>query len=117
MLSDEKCINAGTKNESLHDHLIVLFREEYTQKGHPASLPPTLYEALQGFASKEAKQQLQIFSSLSRYLLRMTSRCTPFGLFSFVGFAIGATGPRGSFCTISSVSALDGYGVAVEGYR
>ncbi|MFI0434457.1 MAG: lantibiotic dehydratase [Parachlamydiaceae bacterium] len=45
---------------------------------------PSFYEAMVKGKIKKAKQEEQIAKTLMKYLLRMCSRSTPFGLFSFV---------------------------------
>lgn len=45
---------------------------------------PSLHEALQKINEKKGKEKEQILSSLLKYILRMATRSTPFGLFAFV---------------------------------
>ncbi len=45
---------------------------------------PSLYESIINQKEKSEKEKKQIASSLLKYLLRMTTRATPFGLFSFI---------------------------------
>ncbi len=47
---------------------------------------PELYRATLQFELKDKRRQEQIVASLLNYYARMCSRCTPFGLFSFVAF-------------------------------
>ena len=52
---------------------------------------PSLYERLENWLCgniKDKKQIEQLHDSMMKYLSRMSTRCTPFGLFA--GFSIGA---------------------------
>jgi len=56
---------------------------------------PTLYEELMQLGednNKDLKYIQDLRISLSKYLLRMSSRCTPFGLFA--GFSLGTFGDK-----------------------
>ncbi len=80
------------QDAGLAERLIAFFRNDSFVREAVLVASPELYRALQGFEQKSDKQKKEVASSLLKYLLRMTSRPTPFGLFSFV--ASGQWGER-----------------------
>ncbi|MBO9732521.1 MAG: lantibiotic dehydratase [Chitinophaga sp.] len=71
-------------NDTLADTIKAIFRDEYLQEAiYIAS--PELYMELQKWwqgTSVNEKDNYKLASSLYRYLLRMSTRCTPYGLFA-----------------------------------
>ncbi|MFI5343475.1 MAG: lantibiotic dehydratase [Chlamydiales bacterium] len=70
------------------DDLSPLLFERYSEEEQVreaiAIASPSLYKTLENKNKKTDKQQQQTISSLLKYLLRMSTRATPFGTFSFV---------------------------------
>lgn len=72
------------KHPEPSDYLFNLFESNEFLREAIAIASPSLYQSLLNKNSKAKKEKDQLASSLLRYILRMTSRATPFGLFSFV---------------------------------
>lgn len=80
------------QTDALHDYLLRLYSTNEQIRHAILIASPSLDEALQAIDSKSTKEREQIFSSLLKYVLRMSSRPTPFGLFAFV--SSGSWGER-----------------------
>lgn len=80
------------EGEQLHQVLRSLFQDQIVQESvYIAS--PSLYEAVQKWINEPGvHKNQQIVLKLLRYLIRMSSRCTPFG--AFAGVALGHLGNR-----------------------
>jgi lantibiotic biosynthesis protein len=66
------------------NYLLSFYAKDETLREAIAIASPNLHEALQNMAEKKGKEREQIVSSLLKYVLRMATRSTPFGLFAFV---------------------------------
>lgn len=71
-------------NREKTNDLITLFFHDLLIREAIFIASPTLYDGLVHFNEKNQKKRDQLISSFRKYLLRMSSRATPFGLFSFV---------------------------------
>lgn len=69
---------------NLKETLFTLFQTSTVFRQALLIASKELYKAMLTIDNKTGRQLDQLTSSLLRYFLRMTSRCTPFGLFSFV---------------------------------
>jgi thiopeptide-type bacteriocin biosynthesis protein len=78
--------------DNLNDHLLKLYSTNSSIRQAILIASPSLDEALKAIHSKTAKDKDQIFSSLLKYVLRMATRPTPFGLFAFI--SAGSWGER-----------------------
>ncbi|NGX37296.1 MAG: Nisin biosynthesis protein NisB [Chlamydiae bacterium] len=65
-------------------HLLELFQTRPSIREAVAVASSSLYQALCNFDQLDDKRKKQAISSLFKYVLRMATRATPFGLFSFV---------------------------------
>ncbi len=74
-----------SSTENLQEYLFTLFENDDLIREAILLASPELYGALKLIRNKTDQKQKEIASSLLRYMLRMTTRPTPFGLFSFVG--------------------------------
>lgn len=84
-----------TSEKTISDQkLKCFFNEQITQEALFLASPP-LYNELQKWLNDEVKDKKKVESlkySLLKYLSRMSSRCTPFGLFA--GCAVGKLGDK-----------------------
>lgn len=85
-----------TRSENPSAHLLNLFGLCPQLREAIAIASPNLYEALQ---SPDSKEKPETLSSLFRYVVRMATRATPFGLFSFVSFGQWADKTATTFST------------------
>ncbi|NNM43121.1 MAG: lantibiotic dehydratase [Chlamydiae bacterium] len=70
--------------KDLYESLMSWCKKEEVLREALAIASPSLYASITNQKEKTEKEKKQIASSLLKYLLRMTTRSTPFGLFSFV---------------------------------
>lgn len=70
--------------KDLYETLMSWCKKEELLREALAIASPSLYASITNQKEKSEKEKKQIASSLLKYLLRMTTRSTPFGLFSFV---------------------------------
>lgn len=64
--------------------LLTRYRADPTIREAIAVASPSLYSSMEGYEGLNQKKRSQSLSSLFKYVLRMATRATPFGLFSFV---------------------------------
>jgi class I lanthipeptide synthase len=81
------------KDDISDDEITLLCNDPIIRESIYIASPPLYYEMLKwlegdlGSSKKAVKKALRLKASLTRYFLRMSTRCTPFGLFA--GFTTG----------------------------
>ena len=80
---------AASRPDALRDHLSALFRDPLLEEAiYTAS--PELHQELEKFLEGTLEDPTKMTASLYKYLSRMSTRCTPYGLFA--GCSRGTTG-------------------------
>ena len=73
-----------SNQSDMEAYLLSFYSNDEILREAIAIASPTLHQALQKIAEKNKKERQQIFSSLLKYVLRMATRSTPFGLFACI---------------------------------
>lgn len=84
----------------IESHLLTLFQTRSELREAIAVASFSLYETILQLLSnnkKDTKKREKAISSLFKYVLRMTTRATPFGLFSFVAMGTWSQTPTAHF--------------------
>lgn len=87
-LSIDLLINSIEKNKDLTDVMLRLDSAEHQEQFEEAILVASkdLYKAMQSLKKTKEIKDEYLLNSVYKYFSRSCSRCTPFGLFSTVGF-------------------------------
>lgn len=75
------------KDKFTHEEIQTFFQQPENLEALFLASPILYAEFNKIRAGKEVKDEAKVFNSLLKYLLRMHSRCTPFGLFAACGIA------------------------------